>query len=127
MLKDAGRILRAIFLTDNNLDGVLDCVGSGETRTADEVCRRWLELAGGVLRKMFLKENDIFERVEEGETRELEDACCRFFEGRGRILLRAFPKESDLDGMINSVDGGGTRVLEGGLNRKAASCRGGVY
>ena len=63
---------------------------------------------------MFLKENDIFERVEEGETREVEDACCRFFEGRGRILLRAFPKESDLDGMINSVDGSGTRVLEGG-------------
>ena len=66
---------------------------------------------------MFLKENDIFERVEEGETRELEDACCRFSEGRGRILRRAFPKESDLDGMISSVDGSGKRVLEGGLNR----------
>ena len=84
---------------------MLDCVGSGETRAADDVCWRLLEVAGGVLRKMFLKENDLygmFGRAEGGGTRVLGEVCCQCFGDAGRILRKGFPKGNDIDDMFDA-------------------------
>jgi hypothetical protein len=108
-------------LSDIDLDVILEIPDNGVMGVpACEVCKRFLEEVGDILRRVFPREtnlDDIFDLIGDGEMSELEEACSRVVENAGSVLRDMLLKEPNLEDMANVGDEGETRMLEENLNR----------
>jgi hypothetical protein len=107
-------------LSDIDLDVISDISDNGVMRVpVCEVCKRFLEEVGDILRRVFRRETnlDTFDLIDDGETSELEESCSRLVESVGRVLRDMFLEEINLEGMGKVADEGETRMLEENVTR----------